>query len=69
MTAHWGVADPAAFEGPVEEQCRVFLRAYMELHRRIELFTCLPIESLDRLALAPRLEDIGKTDDPTGEDE
>ena len=68
VTAHWGVADPAAFEGPVEEQRRVFLRAYMELHRRIELFTCLPIESLDRLALATRLEEIGKTAAPQGDD-
>jgi len=59
MTAHWGVADPAAFEGPEDEQRRVFARTYMELHRRIELLTSLPIESLDRLVLAGRLEEIG----------
>jgi arsenate reductase len=69
MTAHWGVADPAAFEGSEEEQRRVFSRTYMELHRRIELFTCLPIESLDRLALTARLEEIGKTADPTGDED
>jgi protein-tyrosine-phosphatase len=66
MTAHWGVADPAAVEGPEEEQRRAFERAYLELHRRIELFTCLPIESLDRLALSARLEEIGKSAESTG---
>ena len=69
MTAHWGVADPAAFEGPEHEQRRIFSRTYMELHRRIELFTCLPIESLDRLALTARLEEIGKPAAPAGDDE
>lgn len=68
MTAHWGVADPAAFEGPEDEQRRAFARTYMELHRRIELFTSLPIESLDRIALEARLEEIGKTAVPAGGD-
>jgi len=69
VSAHWGVADPAAFEGPEDEQRRVFSRTYMELHRRIELFTCLPLESLDPVALAARLEDIGQTAAPAGDDD
>jgi arsenate reductase len=69
MTAHWGVADPAAFEGEAEEHRRLFSRTYMVLQRRIELFTCLPIESLDRLALETRLEEIGKAAAPQGDDE
>ena len=69
MTAHWGVPDPAAFEGPADAQRRVFGRTYMALHRRIELFLSLPIASLDRLALTARLEEIGKTATPAGEDE
>ena len=68
VTAHWGVADPAAFEGPEDEQRKVFARTYMELHRRIELFTSLPIESLDHLALEARLEEIGKTVASAGDD-
>jgi arsenate reductase len=64
MTAHWGVEDPAAFEGPEDEQRRIFRRAYLELERRIGLFTNLPIESLDRPSLQARLNEIGKTEAP-----
>jgi protein-tyrosine-phosphatase len=60
MTAHWGVADPAAFVGSEEQQLRIFRRVYVELERRIELFTSLPIESLDRISLQARLDEIGK---------
>lgn len=69
VTAHWGVADPAAFEGSEGEQRLRFVRAYRELHRRIERFTCLPLESLDRPALATRLEEIGKATSPMGDEE
>jgi arsenate reductase len=67
MTAHWGVEDPAAFEGPEDGQRALFRRAYLELERRIELFTSLPIESLDRLSLQGRLAEIGETATPIGE--
>jgi arsenate reductase len=60
ITAHWGVEDPAAFVGREDEQRRVFQRVYVELERRIGLFTSLPIESLDRLGLQSRLDEIGK---------
>jgi arsenate reductase len=60
MTAHWGVPDPAAFVGPQDQQLRFFRRIYLELERRIELFTNLPLESLDRLSLRARLDEIGK---------
>jgi protein-tyrosine-phosphatase len=62
ITAHWGVEDPAAFAGPEQERRRVFLRVYLELERRIDLFTNLRIEALDRLALQARLDAIGKSD-------
>lgn len=60
MTAHWGIEDPAAFEGPADEQRWRFRRVYQVLERRIELFTSLGLESLDRLALRARLAEIGK---------
>ena len=59
LTAHWGVEDPAAFAGPEDEQRAAFRRTYVELARRIERFTCLPVESLDRLSLKARLDEIG----------
>jgi arsenate reductase len=61
MTAHWGVDDPAAVDGPREERLRAFHRALRELDARIKLFISLPFESLDRMALQERLKDIGLT--------
>jgi arsenate reductase len=59
MTAHWGVEDPAAFEGPEDEQRRLFRRIYFELEQRIKIFTSLRFEALDRLSLQARLDEIG----------
>jgi protein-tyrosine-phosphatase len=60
MTAHWGVPDPAAVEGNEETRQKAFLTAYTELHRRISLFTALPFEKLDQLALKAKLDEIGR---------
>ena len=60
MTAHWGVADPAHVEGS-EQRAKAFQEAFRILARRIELFTSLPINSLDRLALGERVRQIGKS--------
>lgn len=59
VTAHWGVPDPAHIEDPVAGS-RAFRDAYRLLSRRIELFANLPIASLDALALANRLREIGQ---------
>lgn len=64
MTAHWGVEDPAAFVGSEDEQRWLFRRSYKELERRIELFTSLPVASIDRMGLQARLEEIGKSRAP-----
>ena len=61
MTAHWGVDDPAAVEGPDTEQWLAFRKAFRELESRIKAFTSLPIRSLDRVKLQERLREIGKT--------
>ncbi|HTQ12782.1 MAG TPA: arsenate reductase ArsC [Rhizomicrobium sp.] len=60
MTAHWGIPDPAAVEGGAEKIAAAFRDAYAVLHRRIELFTCLPMKSLDRLSLLSRVKAIGQ---------
>lgn len=60
ITAHWGVEDPAAVEGDESVRRRAFLNAYTVLRTRIQLFVNLPLTSLDRLALAQRLRDIGR---------
>jgi protein-tyrosine-phosphatase len=61
MTAHWGVEDPAAFVGPDDRQLWFFRTIYFELERRIQIFTSLPIASLDRLSLQKRLDEIGRS--------
>jgi hypothetical protein len=60
MTAHWGIADPAAVQGSDDAKRRAFLRAFSELSTRINLFMSLPLDKLDRLVLKKKLEDIGK---------
>jgi protein-tyrosine-phosphatase len=63
LTAHWGIPDPAAATGTEAEIDRAFVRAFEQLQRRISLFTALRLESLDRVALKQRVDDIGKTRD------
>lgn len=59
MTAHWGVPDPALVEGAPEQIERAFRDAFMTLDRRIGLFLCLPLSSLDRLAIKKEIDRIG----------
>jgi arsenate reductase (thioredoxin) len=59
MSAHWGLADPAAVQGSDESKRAAFLKAYTELYRRISLFTSLPFETLSKLALKQKLDEIG----------
>ena len=61
LTAHWGVPDPAAVVGTREQIERAFLDAYMILERRIALFLCLPLSSLDKLAIKKKIDRIGQT--------
>ncbi len=61
ISAHWGVPDPAAVQGSPSEVQRAFREAFFLLDRRISLFLCLPLASLDRLALRKELDDIGQT--------
>jgi arsenate reductase len=60
VTAHWGVPDPAAVEGPEERRRQAFRNALRSLEARIKLLTALPIEKLDRLALKRESEAIGR---------
>lgn len=64
MSAHWGIPDPAAVVGTDAEIHLAFAEAYRQLNSRISIFTSLPLQSLDRLSLQKRLDDIGKTKAP-----
>jgi len=60
MTAHWGVPDPAAVEGTDAEKHLAFADTYRMLNNRISIFTSLPMNTLDKLALQRRLDEIGR---------
>ena len=59
VSAHWGFADPAEVEGKEAVIRAAFANTYREIATRIEIFTSLRFESLDRLALKRKLDEIG----------
>ena len=67
VTAHWGIADPAAADGSEAERMLAFRDACRMLTQRLRLFVSLPIASLDRMALARRVEAIGRLRDAAAE--
>jgi arsenate reductase (thioredoxin) len=60
VTAHWGIADPAAVEDETQRR-RAFRAALAELEARIGLLMSLPIHSLDEMELKQQLQAIGRT--------
>jgi arsenate reductase (thioredoxin) len=60
MTAHWGIADPAAATGSAAEVALAFKQAYRLLAQRIGIFAALPLRSLDKLSLQAKLKEIGR---------
>jgi arsenate reductase len=60
MTAHWGVADPAAVTGSEKEIERAFRDTFTTLDRRIGLFLCLPLSSIDKLKIQSEIDKIGQ---------
>ncbi len=66
MSAHWGIEDPAAVEGPEFQQRAAFEDALRYLRNRIAVFINLPLASIDRLALTSKLQGIGAMEGATG---
>ena len=60
MTAHWGVPDPAAVRGTEKEIGRAYRDAFLTLERRISLFLCLPLATIDKLAIKKEIDEIGR---------
>src|SRR6201991_1719480 len=48
IVAHWGSPDPAAVEGNDSEKYRAFKEVALQINRRLQLFTSLPLDKLDR---------------------
>jgi arsenate reductase len=59
IVAHWSSPDPAAVEGSDEEKYQAFREVAFQINRRLELFTSLPLEKLDRSKIAALTSEIG----------
>jgi protein-tyrosine-phosphatase len=62
VTAHWSSPDPMLVEGAEWERKLALTRVMSELERRLRIFMNLPIESLDRMSLKNRVDEIGRSD-------
>ncbi|MGB3830624.1 MAG: arsenate reductase ArsC [Mesorhizobium sp.] len=65
MTAHWGIEDPAAADGPEFRRKAAFEDALRFMRNRVGTFVSLPLDTIDRLSLQTRLHGIGRMDGST----
>src|SRR6056297_2935544 len=63
VTAHWSTPDPVLATGTDAEKALAFQHAYGALRNRIMIFAALPFESLDKVSLQARVDDIGRKAD------
>lgn len=59
VVAHWGMPDPAEVDGDEAAKRAAFRDAFLLLSRRIDVLLALPLDGLERLALAARVQAIG----------
>jgi len=59
IVAHWSSPDPAVVKGTEAEKYRVFEDVASQINRRLQLFTSLPLDNLDRVKLAAAIQEIG----------
>ncbi|MEM9425508.1 MAG: ArsR family transcriptional regulator [Pseudomonadota bacterium] len=65
ISAHWGLKDPVKVEGTDAEKAYAFADAYAQMRRRVVAFAALPFDSLDRISLQARVDEIGADDTMT----
>lgn len=61
ISAHWGFEDPAAVEGTDDEKRAAFRKIFHQIRNRVGIFSNLPLDKLDRLALKKEMDNIGQT--------
>jgi len=59
VVAHWGMPDPAEVDGDEAAKRAAFRDAFLLLSRRIDVLLALPLDGLERVALAARVQAIG----------
>lgn len=65
MTAHWGIEDPAAVVGTDAQKRFAFTTALRYMKLRISAFAALPLESLEKMSLSAKLNEIGQLEGAT----
>ncbi len=58
IIAHWASPDPAHFKGSEEEKKHQIYEVALQIRRRLELFTSLPLEKMDRLKLSEQMTSL-----------
>jgi protein-tyrosine-phosphatase/DNA-binding transcriptional ArsR family regulator len=61
VNAAWPLPDPTKFVGSPTERTTLLNELYAMIRRRIEIFSSLPFDSLDRMAVKARIDEIGDT--------
>lgn len=61
LSGRWGVPDPAEVAGTQEQIERAFSETFMILDRRITLFLCLPLSTLERDVIQREIDRIGRS--------
>lgn len=61
LVAHWSSPDPAAVNGSDAEKYRAFEEVASQINRRLQQFTSLPLEKLDRPELIAAIREIGES--------
>jgi protein-tyrosine-phosphatase len=59
-TAHWGYADPSEAVGSDTVKLEAFMQTLIQIKRRLDLFTSLPLASLNKLALENSARELAK---------
>lgn len=61
LVAHWSSPDPGAVEGTDSEKYRAFKEVAFQISHRLQLFTSLPFDKLDRRELVAAINEIGSS--------
>lgn len=61
ISAHWGLPDPVKATGTEAQRKLAFQQAFGLLRNRLTAFINLPFDTLDRISLQHRVDDIGAT--------
>jgi arsenate reductase len=60
VKVHWGIPDPAAVDGTLEQKRAAFMKAYRTLEHRISMLVDLPLKSLSTEELKRRVDQLAR---------